>query len=401
MNDRVITAPRSAAKPAARPSREELLERAAALVPVLRERAATAEALRHCPAETVADLHARGLLRICQPARYGGYEHGWDVLCEVSQVLARGCASQAWVGNIYNDHSQMLGMFDIRAQDDVWGDNPDARLSAAIEPVGKARPVAGGVVYSGRHRYSSGIDHVHWVLCGGHMHEDGKAPRRCFFLVPKAAATVIDDWHVIGLAGTGSKSFAVEDLFVPAHRILDGDASDEGTGPGTDVNTAPVFRIPRHDIAGTGFAAIAVGVAEGFIEEYLAYTRTRTSRGEAVAQLMGTQIGLGHAAIEVRAAQQICIDGARQAMAVLARGERLSRRQRQHTRLASSYAAQLALAAVQRLFNAAGGRALFTDNAMQRLMRDLYAVAAHRGLAWDAAAAGYGAILLGSDGAAP
>jgi 3-hydroxy-9,10-secoandrosta-1,3,5(10)-triene-9,17-dione monooxygenase len=391
----------TAAKPAVRLSREELLERAGAMVPVLRARAAAAEAQRHCPAETVADLHASGLLRICQPARYGGYEHGWDVLCEVSQVLARGCASQAWVGNIYNDHSQMLGMFELRAQDDVWGANPDARLSAAIEPVGKGRPVAGGVVYSGRHRYSSGIDHVQWVLCGGHVLEDGKPPRRSFFLIPKSEVTVIDDWHVIGLAGTGSKSFEVKDLFVPAHRILDGDASDEGTGPGTAVNAAPVYRMPRHDIAGTGFAAIAVGVAEGFIGEYLAYTKSRVSRGEAVAQLMGTQISLGHAAVEVRAAQQICIDGARQAMAVLGRGERLSGRFRQHTRLASSYAAQLALAAVQRLFNAAGGRALFTDNAMQRHMRDLYAVAAHRGLAWDAAAAGYGALLLGPEGAAP
>ncbi len=401
MNDRVMTAARAATKAAARPSREELLERAAALVPVLRARAAAAETLRHCPAETVADLHAAGLLRICQPARYGGYEHGWDVLCEVSQVLARGCASQAWVGNIYNDHTQMLGMFEPRAQDDVWRNNPDARLSAAIEPAGKGLPVAGGVAYSGRHRYSSGIDHAQWLLCGGHIQEDGKAPRRCFFLVPKEEVTVIDDWHVIGLAGTGSKSFEVKDRFVPAHRILDGDASDEGTGPGTAVNTAPVYRMPRHDIAGTGFAAIAVGVAEGFMEEYLAYTRKRVSRGEAMAQLMGTQISLGHAAAEIRAAQQICIDGARQAMAVLGRGERLSVPQRLETRLASSYAAQLALAAVQRLFNAAGGRALFTDSPMQRYLRDLYAVAAHRGLAWDAAAAGFGAALLATAGGVP
>ena len=398
MNDRAIAASRAAPP---RLAREELLERAAALVPALRARSAAAEAQRYCPAETVADLREAGLLRICQPARYGGWEHGWDVLCEVSQVLARGCASQAWVGNIYNDHTQLLGMFDVRAQDDVWGDNPDARLSASIEPAGKARPVAGGVVFSGRHRYASGIDNAQWLLCGGLLLEDGTAPRRCYFLVPKAEVAVIDDWHVIGLAGTGSKSFEVKDLFVPAHRILDGDGSDEGMGPGIAVNTAPVYRMPRHDIAGTGFAAIAVGVAEGFIAEYIAYTRTRNSRGEAMAQLMGTQISLGHATVELRAAQQLCIDGARQAMAVLGRGERLSLHQRQHTRLASSFAAQLALAAVQRLFNAAGGRALFVDSPMQRSMRDLYAVAAHRALAWDAAAANYGAMLLGPDGAVP
>jgi 3-hydroxy-9,10-secoandrosta-1,3,5(10)-triene-9,17-dione monooxygenase len=397
MTDTAITAARSGARRAPRPSREELIARAEALVPVLRERAATAETLRRCPDETVADFGAAGLLRICQPARFGGYEHGWDVLCEVSRVLARGCGSQAWVGNIYNDHTQLLGMYALEAQEDVWGENPDVRLSAAIEPVGKARPVAGGVAYSGRHRYSSGVDHVGWVLCGGHVHEDGKAPRRCFFLIPKSDIAVIDDWNVVGLAGTGSKSFEIKDAFVPQHRILDGDASDEGTGPGTLVNTAPVFRMPRHDVAGSGFAAVGIGIAEGFFEEYLKYTTSRVSRGETVAAQMGTQMNVGKAAMEIRTAGQTCIGAAREAMRILGLGERLSHRQRQQIRLSSAFAAQMALGAVQRLFTAAGGRALFTDNAMQRYLRDLYGVAAHRALQIESASASYGSILLGVD----
>ena len=114
---------------------------------------------------------------------------------------------------------------------------------------------------------------------------------------------------------------------------------------------------------------------------------------------MGTQIGVGHAAAELHAAQRLCIGAAREAMDVLARGERLTQGQRQRTRLSSAFAAQLALGAVQRLFNAAGGRALFLDSALQRYIRDLYAVAAHRGLAWDSSAASYGSLLLGRDGA--
>lgn len=377
------------------PTREELLARAEALVPVLRERSPACEALRHCPPETVADMQAVGLLRICQPARFGGYEHGWDVLCEVSRVLARGCGSQAWVGNIYNDHTQLLGMFEPEAQQDVWGKDPNTRLSAAIDPVGVARPVAGGVIYSGRHRYSSGIDHVQWVICGGHIRDEGKPPRRCFFVIPKSDTTVIDDWHVIGLTGTGSKSFEIKDVFVPAHRILDGDQSDEGAGPGTKLNKAAVFRMPRHDIAGTGFASIAIGVAEGLFDDYAKYTRTRSSRGVAVSEQMGTQIGVGHSAAELQAAARLAIGCAREAMAVLARGEKLSREQRQQTRLSSAFAGQLALSAAQRLFNAAGGRALFLDGAMQRQMRDILAVAAHRSLAWDISRAAFGELTLG------
>ncbi len=382
-----------ASEPAA--LRQELLERAAQLVPVLRSRAAKAEELRQCPAETVADFAAAGLLRICQPARFGGWEQPWDVLCEVSRVLARGCGSQAWIGNIYCDHTQLLGMFELEAQADVWGKDQGARLSASVEPVGKGRTVPGGARYSGRHRYASGIDHAHWLLCGGHLEEDGKAPKRSYFLVPKSDVSVIDDWHVIGLSGTGSKSFEVKDVFVPAHRILDGDASDEGDVPGAAFNPGVVYRMPRHDVAGTGFGSIAVGIADGFFDEYLKFTKPRQSRGTALADLMGTHMGIGQSAAEILAAGRLAIGAARDAMATLERGERLSKEQRTRTRLGSSFAAQLSLAAVQRLFNAAGGRALFVENAMQRQIRDLYAVAAHRALAWDSSTANYGALLLG------
>ncbi|HUB95450.1 MAG TPA: hypothetical protein VL993_06010 [Stellaceae bacterium] len=376
-------------------TREEILRRAQAMVPVLRARSAEAERLGRCPEATIDDLSAQGLLRVTQPARWGGYDQPWDVLCEMARIFARGCGSQAWVGNIYNDHAQMLGMFPLEAQADVWGKDSSLRLSASVEPAGKARPVPGGVKFSGHHRYSSGVDHAHWVICGGMLQEEAKPPRRMFFLIPKSDISVIDDWDVIGLAGTGSKSFDVKDVFIPAHRILDGVDHDDGNGPGSAINKAAVFRMPRHDIAGTGFAAIGVGIADAFLEDYVAYTRGRQSRGVAMAEQMGTQIGIGSSAAEILAAARLAIGGARDAMAVLERGERISQEQRSRTRLQSSYAAQLCLAATQRLFNAAGGRALFRETELQRLMRDMYGVAAHRGLAWDAATAAYGSMLLG------
>lgn len=385
---------------AAVPSREDLLSRAQALVPVLRARSEACERLRRCPDETIADFHTNGLLKICQPARYGGYELGWDIRSEVGQILARGCGSQAWIQHILTDHTQKLGAFPIAAQDDVWSKDPDTRIAAGLDPVGKARPVAGGVVYSGRHGFSSGIDHVQWLICGGHIFDDGKPPQRCYFLVPKSEAVVIDDWQVMGLCGTGSKSFEIRDAFIPAHRILDGDAAEEGTGPGTEVNRAPVFKMPFTSTASTGFAAIAVGIAEGFLADWLAYMKERKSRGVAVAALMGTQISAGAAAAQIGAAQRLYLEAAREATAVLARGERLCIQQRLYARLRSAFACQISLEAVQRLFNAAGGRALYAGNSLQRQVRDLQAAAAHISLGWDSATSAYGAYLLGSESGA-
>jgi 3-hydroxy-9,10-secoandrosta-1,3,5(10)-triene-9,17-dione monooxygenase len=383
------------------PSREELLARAEALVPVLRARADACERERRCPDQTVADFEAAGLIRICQPARYGGYELGWDVRSEVCEILARGCGSQAWLVHILTDHSQKLGAFDIRAQDDVWKADPETRIAAGLDPVGTARPVAGGVRYSGRHGFSSGIDHVQWLLCGGHILADGQPPQRGYFLLPKSDATVIDDWYVSGLAGTGSKSFEVTDAFVPEHRILDGAAAEAGTGPGTLVNHAPIFQVPYTTIASTGFAAVTVGMARGFLDNWLDYTRTRSSRGTVVADLMGTQMNAGHAAIEIDAARRMYLEAARDAMATLARGARLSDRQRLQSRLSSSLAAQLALAAVQRLYNAAGGRANYLRNVLQRQVRDVQTAASHISLGWDNATASYGNHLITADAERP
>src|SRR3954452_2180416 len=157
---------RIAKKPAV-PSKEELLRRAEALIPVLEQRAAKAEQLRRCPDETVQDYIANDLLRICQPARYGGFELGYDVLCEVSQTLARGCGSQAWVHMVLADNILKLASYSAQAQEDVWGKDSTAKLSNCVTPVGKGRPVDGGVIWSGRHTFSSGVDHADWVMAAG------------------------------------------------------------------------------------------------------------------------------------------------------------------------------------------------------------------------------------------
>jgi 3-hydroxy-9,10-secoandrosta-1,3,5(10)-triene-9,17-dione monooxygenase len=297
---------------------------------------------------------------------------------------------------VLNDHCQLAGAFPLEAQDDVWGQQADSFLSASLDPVGKARRISGGVLYSGRHGFSSGIDHVHWVICGGQIEGAGGAS---YFLLPKRDVAVVDDWYVMGLAGTGSKSFVVDNVFVPEHRIIEVKAvSEEGTGPGTAINRAPVYRLPRSGIAPLAFSAITIGIAEGFIEEYLRYTAPRKSRGVPVAELMGTQIAAARGAAEVDAASRLNLGTARDAMGVLARGERLPQRQRFQAHCNAAIAAQLSLGAVQQLFNMAGGRTLYQSNVLQRLMRDMLGAASHHALDWNAAAANYGRELLGAIG---
>jgi alkylation response protein AidB-like acyl-CoA dehydrogenase len=380
-------------KPAAM-TREDLLKRAEALVPVLAARSEAAEQARMAPAETIRDYVDNGLLRICQPKRYGGFELGYDVMCEVSQTLARGCGSQAWVHMVLADNPLKLSAFSLEAQDEVWGADQTARICVAIAAVGKARRVPGGVVWNAVHGFSSGVDHANWVICGGHIYEDGKEPRGCFALIPTSQITIIDDWRSVGLAGSGSKSFEVKDVFVPDHRVLDKKDYDNGTSPGTLYYTSPISKLPRGGVSAVSYTAVCVGVAEGFLENYISYTAPRKSRGNPVAVGVGVQMGVGLASAEIEAASRMYLGAVRETMRTLERGEEVTKLSGVQGKRNAAYACQLATNAVQKLFNAAGGRALFLDNVLQRQFRDCFAAAAHHSVVWDGAAAEYGRFVL-------
>src|SRR5215813_5406642 len=381
-------------KPGAVLSRDELLRRAEALVPIVQERAAACEQFRRCPDETIQDFLDNELLRICQPARYGGFEYGYEVLCEVSQTLARGCGSQAWVHMVLTDNILKLASYSEQAQEDVWSKDTTAKLSNCVTPVGKGRPADGGVIWSGRHTFSSGVDHAQWVMAAGVI-DHGDRKQACSVLVPRSDITIIDDWDVIGLIGTGSKTFEIKEAFVPAHRILDKKASDEGNAPGAHLYAAPVFHMPRGGPSSASFAAVAVGIAEGMLEAYYQYTRPRKSRGEPWAAMAGVQITAATAACEIEAAVRMYQGALREAMGVLERKEPFTKLRQVAGKRNMAYAAQLSIQAVQRLYNDAGGRVLFTDNELQRKFRDCHAAAAHHSLHWHSAAEDFGSYVLG------
>jgi alkylation response protein AidB-like acyl-CoA dehydrogenase len=382
------------------PTADELMARARALVPVLQERAQRCEDQRRVPEETIADFAGAGLLRMCQPARYGGYETGWDVLCDIGELLAAADGSQAWLQHIYADHTVLVATFPAPAQEEVWGKNHGTITSASFDAVGRAKRVDGGFLYSGRHGFSSGIDYASWLICGGWIEEKDGLDGPHFFLVPKSDVDVIDDWDTMALEGTGSKSFVVTDKFIPAHRFLDGRQSRSGTGPGVAVNKAAVYRAPRFGgTTAAGFSALAVGMARGVFAEWLALTGPRTSRGVAVGAQQGTQILAARSAAEIDAAQLLYQTTVRGGMRKLEEGGTESSAERLTGRRNIAFACQLALKAGTRLFNAAGGRALYLKGTMQRQYRNLLGAVAHRGVAWEPSAIEYGAALLEQHGA--
>src|SRR5690349_17944963 len=184
----------------------DLLERARALVPVLAERATRTNANRDVLLETIADFRRTGILRIIQPHRFGGLQLRFSLFSRIVETLTEGCASSGWVYAVLGEHQWLLASYPLQAQIDIWGENPKAVASSSLAPRATAERTGSGWRLSGSFPFSSGSSHAQWAIIGAFLGKPGDPAAIAYLLVPFTEIEIIDDWHVLGLAGTGSRT---------------------------------------------------------------------------------------------------------------------------------------------------------------------------------------------------
>ncbi len=180
---------------AATVTHDDLVARAAALVPQLRERVAESDRLRKLPPANVDAVRRAGLFKVLQARRYGGYQMSLRTHIDVIATVARGCASTAWCMGVIHAHSWLMASFPKAAQDETYGANHDAIISAIIAPRGKTRAVDGGYRLSGFWPFGSGSEYSDWLFLGAAVENDaGEIVDEADLLVPTREVTVKDDW---------------------------------------------------------------------------------------------------------------------------------------------------------------------------------------------------------------
>src|SRR6202043_3008082 len=223
-----------------RPDLEELKSRVDAVRPQIEARAHATEKACRVPEENISALRAIGYFDIVKPALFGGYEHDFDVLVELNIELAKSCASTAWVAGLLAAHQWLIAGFPEQAQRDVWDESPDAVACGSYAPAAKATPADGGYRLSGRWSFASGCDNAQWSLCAALLPAatEGGPLTPAFLLVPASDYGIDDTWNVVGLAGTGSKTLVLTDVFVPEHRVLNFTETTSGQTPGAALYAA-------------------------------------------------------------------------------------------------------------------------------------------------------------------
>jgi 3-hydroxy-9,10-secoandrosta-1,3,5(10)-triene-9,17-dione monooxygenase len=375
------------------PTAAEMIARARALVPVLRERAAQGARERRIAKETIGDMQAAGMFKVLQPKRWGGYELDIHTYFDVQMALAEGDMSVAWVYGVVGVHPWCVALLDERAEIDIWGEDSTTLLCSSLMPAGFAKPVDGGYRISGRWKYASGCDHCRWAILGCMM--EGSS-LRCHFFVPKSDYEIIDTWHVPGLKATGSNDIVVKDAFVPAHRVQSQADNFNGVAAGHAVNPAPLYRLPFGQVFFRGISTGAIGALQAMLDAYLEYGKLRMHRNAGRASEDGAiQLLCAETAAAIDEMKTILHRNFRVLEGYAERGEMPPLKLRVEYKFHNTIVAEKCSLLAARLFKAAGTAGIAADLPFGRILNDIAVGRQHISNQYEIAGRTYGAFLFG------
>ena len=355
------------------------LARVAKAGPVVESLAPEADRARRLSAEAMAALHEQALFRLLLPVAYGGAEMALPVFLPVIEAIARHDGSAAWCVAQGNGCASLAGFLEPALAQEIWGRDPSGVLAWGPGKA-EARPVEGGYSVTARTGFASGSHHATWLAAHCTVIEDDSSPRLDAngapeirsVLIPADTVELSDSWDAVGLRGTGSDGFACDDLFVPKERTA---------VRATMIDDRPAISslhgMPLMSVYAIGFAAVALGLARGVFESFVALAQEKRPRGArfTLKENPAVHDEVARAGARIRGARAFLAEAAEAGAADLADAGRMSLDTLMTIRLAGTHAIHEAKAAVDILFDTAGTSAVMASGPFERRFRDIHAVA--------------------------
>ena len=349
--------------------------RAREVAPELAAAADEIECRRELSEPIVAALVERGFFRLLLPGSLGGAELLPASFVPVIEEIAKADASTAWCLNQASGCSMTAAYLEPAAACEIFG-GPRGILAWGPGP-GKARVVEGGYRVTASWSFASGSHNATWLGCHVPIIEADGTPRLYpdgspvirTMLLPKTSARMTDIWHVIGLKGTGSDRFSVEDLFVPQRHSATRD--DE-----TRREAGLLYRFSSLQLYAAGFAGVAMGIARSTLDAFVELARDKVPfrSGGALRDNHLIQSQVAQAEARLAAARAFLLRSLEETTAEVARTGHITLDQRMVIRLASTFAIHQSLQVVDTAYHAAGSTAIFEANPFERRLRDIHTV---------------------------
>ena len=347
-------------------SAEQLVERARELIPIVRERAPISEENRSIPPETVEDFKKAGIVRALTPKRFGGHGLELPAIWEAGMEIARGDGSSGWLAVFYGTHNYLATWFGEEAQAEWFAEGPDT-ISCTIPAYasGEFEKVDGGLLVSGRWKFSSGVNYATWAM----LHTPDA---NC--LVPRSDFEVIDEWFVEGLRGSGSNGTRMDKVFIPEHRIVWNEDLIKCEHPGAALSDSPWQHIvmPGLYAINHGITSPVIGMAQGVLDIFDERVRTRLDPQVFLPAIErpGPQLRFAEAELEIHLAKMLLRENYATARDWGVRRYTPTMEERAQLRRNIVYPAHLATRAVNRLVEHMDSSSLQQSAGIHRLARD-------------------------------
>jgi alkylation response protein AidB-like acyl-CoA dehydrogenase len=344
------------------------VQRARDLTPLIAAASPEHDERRELTQSVVKALIEGGFFTMLKTKTVGGMELKPSIYAQVTETLASADGSTAWVVCQSNGCSTTSAYLEPHLAQEIFG-RPSGIL--AWGPPGsayEATPVDGGYRITGKWRFMSGSQNATWL--GAHLRVAGTKETKTF-LYPKSSAKFHDIWHTLGLRGTASNEYSVDNLFIPHERAF---YRDDRRDRRSD---SPLYRFTSNQLYSIGFGGVALGIARGTMDAFLALPHDKVSRGAGKPMVENNVVQSHVAQSEARwrSARYFLHAAADEALATIEERGEMDPEQRTRIRLASTWSIQSSLEIVRTLFHDAGSLAVFEDNPFERRLRDIHTVA--------------------------
>lgn len=358
------------------PTEAEIVQRAHDLIPMLRARAEECEKGRMVPKATIQAFKEAGFFKILQPKRWGGYEMHPNVLNKVLIELARGCPSSAWNVMVLGVHPFEVGLLPAKVGDELWGEDNTQLVSSSYAPFGTVAKVEGGYKLNGEWLTSSGCDHAAGgAFVGGRVEENGELVFRSFW-IQRSDFEIVDDWFVVGLAGTGSKKLVIKDVFVPEYRSHVIGAYGEESHGGVEN----LYKMPFFYVFYAAVSSVIIGMARGMADLYVEHMVPRQNINQAVGAAVNDPFikgKLGEAYAKIVGATARVLQNTEEAWSYASKGQLVPLEARIRHFATNQFTGGDCFEAAHMIFKKTSTRGVWMNCPMQRQMRDILVGANH------------------------
>jgi indole-3-acetate monooxygenase len=355
-----------------------VISRAEAMRPIVEAAADEIEEKRRLPPALLDKLHEAQLFRLLLPRSFDGFETDPITFFHVIEAISKGDASTAWCLSQAGGCAMSAAYLDPAVAREIFGDDPRAVLAWGPGPRVRAIECEGGYKVTGVWAFASGCRHATWLGAACPIWQADGSPRlgprgrqlERTMLVRASEVEWTDIWNVVGLRGTASDQFALNDFFVRADHSITRDFDKECRENG------PLYRMGNGTCYQVGFAGVACGIARSALDGFVDVARNKVPRGASkpLRDNAAVQTNLAVAEVNLRAARTYLLQSMAEIWKDLCAGAMITVEQRIIIRMASTHAIHKAREAVDFAWNAAGATAIFESHPLERRFRDMHTV---------------------------